>query len=477
MTTTALEPQVAQWVRRATVLLFTNLIASAAFAVLTVAFIHNVVDYQLAAGSSKTAEELRISIYIRALMVLVIAAFYVFLARRMKRGRRGAYTRVRTLAIAGLVAVSYLLLTGAYPLWLRSVQVVQWLLLAALVVVTNLRSVRAAFPKPPKAPKEPGAGKAAWTLVLLTPLVAEFALGTVPVRMLYLVLMYIPIYGAGALLIRELARRVGGGWPTIALLGVCYGLLEEGLALQSLTSPHLYGAAEWGPRWLGINTTYTELNLPYHVVFSVVVPIALVELIFKKVGKQPYLRRGGMVLTGFVTVLGAVLLRLAVPLSEDPGYQMSAAAILTVLGLIVVCGVVALRVLPKQQFTVRRPVAPPAPIVVAAACGLATIAFLALLFSLGSARLPSNWVLVPMAVAAVLAIAVVRQLVRWSADATWTELHRAAAVGGALLGHSVFGLLTRAHTLPDQLVMVAVIAATVAGFRHVVAIRRGSALR
>ena len=209
MTMTALEPQAAHWVRRATVLLFANLVASAAFAVLTVAFVQNVVGYQLAAGSTKTAEELRISIYIRALMVLVIAAFYVFLARRMKRGRRGAYVRVRTLALAGLVAVSYLLLTGAYPLWLRSVQVVQWLLLAALVVVTNLRTVRAAFPKPPKAPKEPGAGKAAWTLVLLTPLIAEFALGTVPVRMLYLVLMYIPIYGAGALLIRELARQIG----------------------------------------------------------------------------------------------------------------------------------------------------------------------------------------------------------------------------------------------------------------------------
>ncbi|MET7283637.1 hypothetical protein ABZS29_35745 [Kribbella sp. NPDC005582] len=461
-TTEPLAPIAATWVRRATIVLFANLAASALFAVLTVAFLGKVVDYQLAAGSTKTAEELEISIWIRASMVLVIAAFYVFLARRMRRGRRGAYVRVRTLAIAGLVAVSYLLATGAYPLWLRGVQVVQWLLLATLVVITNLRPVRAAFPRPPKQPREPRSGKAAWTLVVITPLIAEFALGTVPVRMLYLVLMYIPIYGAGALLIRELARRVGGGWPTIALLGVCYGLLEEGLALQSLTSPHLYGAAEWGPRWFGINTTYTELNLPYHVVFSVVVPIALVELLFRGVGKQPYLRRGGMVLTGFVTVLGAVLLRLAVPLSEDPGYQMSAAAILTVLGLIVVLGFVALRILPRRALSVQAAASVPPPALVGALCGVATLLFLALLFPLGDARQSSfthgNWVLVPMVVAAVIAVGTVRQLARWSAAVAWSERHRIAALGATLVGHSLFGLLTRAKTFPDRLVLVAVIA-------------------
>jgi hypothetical protein len=337
-------------------------------------------------------------------------------------------------------------------------------LLAALVVITNLREVRAAFPKPPKQPREKGAGKAAWSLVLITPLVAEFALGTVPVRMLYLVLMYIPIYGAGALLIRELARRAGGGWPAIALLGGCYGLLEEGLALQSLTSPHLYGAAEWGPRWLGINTTYAELNLPYHVVFSVLVPIALVELLFAKVGTRPYLRRGGMVLTAFVTVLGAVLLRLAVPPTEDPGYQMSLASILTVLGLIVGSGVVALRVLPRRGFAVPAASSLPSATIVGAVCAVATLAFLGLLFPIGDARQPAfahgNWVLVPMAVAAVIGLGTAWMLARWSAVPTWTDQHRIAAIGAALIGHSVFGVITRAKTMPDRIVMIAVIALT-----------------
>ncbi|HZX06299.1 hypothetical protein [Kribbella sp.] len=460
---TALPPAATVWVRRAVVLLFANLVASAIFAALTLTFTAAVVDYQLAHGSTKTAEELRISIWIRASMVLVIAAFYWFIARRMRRGRRGAYVRVRTLSIAGVVAVGYLLLTGAYPGWLRSVQVVQLLLLAALVVITNLKPVRAAFPRQPKPPKQPGAGKAAWTLVLVTPLVAEFSLGTVPVRMLYLVLMYIPIYGAGALLIRELARRAGGGWPTIALLGVCYGLLEEGLALQSLTSPHLYGAAAWGPRVLGINTTYTELNLPYHVVFSVVIPIALVELMFRRVGKQPYLRRGGMVITAFVTLLGAVLLRLAVPPTEDPNYQMPAPAILTVVAIIIICAVVALGILPRRPLTTPAPSPTPVPALVGVVCGVATLGYLALLFPIGGARQPAfahgNWVLVPMAMAAAVGIGTAWLLARWSAGPAWTERHRAAAIGAALIAHSVFGLITRAKTMPDRLLMAAVLVA------------------
>lgn len=62
------------------------------------------------------------------------------------------------------------------------------------------------------------------------------------------------------------------------LLGVGYELVEDGLGLQALTSPHLYGAANWAPRLFGLNTAYWEANVAYHVVFSVLIPIALTDL-------------------------------------------------------------------------------------------------------------------------------------------------------------------------------------------------------
>lgn len=42
------------------------------------------------------------------------------------------------------------------------------------------------------------------------------------------------MYGAGALLIRETTRRAGRGSATMLILGIAYGLIEEGLIDQML---------------------------------------------------------------------------------------------------------------------------------------------------------------------------------------------------------------------------------------------------
>ena len=65
--------------------------------------------------------------------------------------------------------------------------------------------------------------RAALVLVLLAPLVAEVSLGTAPLREAWVMPIYLPIYGAGALFLREILRRTGGGWANLLLLGVAYG--------------------------------------------------------------------------------------------------------------------------------------------------------------------------------------------------------------------------------------------------------------
>jgi hypothetical protein len=79
---------------------------------------------------------------------------------------------------------------------------------------------------------------AAVTLFFVAPLVTEFLLGDFPVTWLPLLIMLAPMYGGGALLIRELTRRSGRGWPTILLLGVAYAIIEEAFTTQSLFNPH-----------------------------------------------------------------------------------------------------------------------------------------------------------------------------------------------------------------------------------------------
>src|SRR3954470_10607100 len=83
--------------------------------------------------------------------------------------------------------------------------------------------------------------KPAFSLVLLAPLIAEYLLGSLSFAQLPLFPIMMLMYGAGALFVREVARRSGRGWPAIILLGLAYGVIEEGLATQSLFNPHYLG--------------------------------------------------------------------------------------------------------------------------------------------------------------------------------------------------------------------------------------------
>src|SRR5438105_3123342 len=74
-------------------------------------------------------------------------------------------------------------------------------------------------------------------LFFLSPLVGEYLLGNVSIVEIGALPPLALLYGSGALLIRELARRTGHGWPTMIALGLAYGLIEAGLIDQSLFNP------------------------------------------------------------------------------------------------------------------------------------------------------------------------------------------------------------------------------------------------
>ena len=75
-------------------------------------------------------------------------------------------------------------------------------------------------------------------LFFLAPLVAEFLLGNLPITLLGALIILAPMYGGGALLIREVVRRTGGGWPGIVALGVAYAIFEEAFTTQTLFNPN-----------------------------------------------------------------------------------------------------------------------------------------------------------------------------------------------------------------------------------------------
>src|SRR4051794_30006274 len=116
------------------------------------------------------------------------------------------------------------------------------------------------------------------SLFLLAPLVGEYLLGSLPMSLIVILPLMAALYGSGALLIRETARRIGGGWVSIALLGIAYGLVEEGFVTQSLFNPnylHLRLLDFGYLPALGIGVPWTIFVLTIHTVWSIAVPIGL----------------------------------------------------------------------------------------------------------------------------------------------------------------------------------------------------------
>ncbi|GLY97482.1 hypothetical protein [Actinoplanes sp. NBRC 103695] len=475
-------------IRLVVALLIASLAVSVVFALLTLLFRHDVLAYQQARRPDADPHTLAMTLWTRPIPVAVVAVLYIWVVRQLLAGAARAFRRVRIVSVAGLVAVGWVLATAEYPPWLRVVQGVQLAVLAALIVAVNRRVVRVAFAVEPDP--RPRNRRAALLLVVVAPFVAEVSLGNIPLGQAWVVLFFLPIYGGGALFIREVVRRTGGGLANLLLLGVAYGLVEEGLALQSLTSPHLYGAAGWAPSLFGLNTAYTELNLVYHAVFSITVPVVVVEFLFAAHGTRPYLRRGGLIATGVVALLGAALIRLVVPASEDPGYTMPLLAVLLIAAAAAAVTVLALRIrvgparAAEPESDDARPAAPPrlpigaasprprigatAPRVptVAGAAAVASFGFLALVWPFAGARQPlfthGAWSLLPMAGAAVVVAATLLTLRRWSAAPDWTPRHLFAACVGAVVGHTLFGLAGNAETPADRAFLLAVAVLTAA---------------
>ena len=147
-------------------------------------------------------------------------------------------------------------------------------------------------------------------LFITAPLVAEFLLGNLPIKLLAALIVLAPLYGGGALLIRELARRTGRGWPSILLLGMAYAIVEEAYTTQSLFNPdylklHLGLLAPAYIASLGIGGWWTLWMFNVHAVWSIATPIALIEACVPDRARAPWLGRVGMVVTTLVFVFGA----------------------------------------------------------------------------------------------------------------------------------------------------------------------------
>ena len=171
---------------------------------------------------------------------------------------------------------------------------------------------------PDSRPRDPAGRVSVWRrlapaigLTLLAPLIGEFLLGNVSITAILALFILASLYGCGALLIRESARRAGRGWPTMIVLGIAYALFEEGLVTQFLFNPSYHGLDLQGAAYvpaLGIGVRVTVTIIALHAIWSTCVPIALVEALVPARSTTPWLGKTGFAITGVVFLLGSAYL-------------------------------------------------------------------------------------------------------------------------------------------------------------------------
>lgn len=272
----------------------------------------------------------------------------------------------------------------------------------------------------PSLPKSPTGFRRvapAFALFFLSPFVAEFLLGNISISAIAALIFLAPMYGGGALAVREIARRCGRGWATIVLLALAYGLIEEGIIIQTLFNPNYLGLhllAEAYIPSLGIGGWWTPFVLTLHTVWSISVPIAVVEALFPERRETPWLGKTGLGVSIFLFLIGGILIRMGT--QKQGPFTASPLQLLSATGLVILVGALAFRF---KKTSTSRPGRIPSPWVV----GIAT--FLLGLGFMSAHAVLHDWIVVG-AYAAIYLVAIAL-LTTWSKRVSWSPLHTLAA--------------------------------------------------
>lgn len=325
---------------------------------------------------------------------------------------------------------------------------------------------------PPSAPGRWRRARPVLALLALAPWTAECSWGGFTAGdSLFVVVVLAPLYGGAAVLVRETARRTGGGWPAIVLLAAAFGVYQAGLVDQSLFNPAFLadtefaesGAEAAGTRvpGLGFSAEQAIDFVGNHVALSICAPIAVVE---SYVGAgwrhRPWLGRGGLLMIGVLFALGSLMV-----FGDDSagrkGFLLSpvqaTVAVLTVLLL------VGAALLPRWRRTPRR--------VVATAPHPGWVGLVVLGAHLSTVPL-SGWVRVGWQLSAAVAVAV--PVVRWSRRANWSQRHVLAAWTAGLLVAAALAYVVPSYApasptealVGDVVVTVVVLALTAGAFHR-----------
>lgn len=267
-------------------------------------------------------------------------------------------------------------------------------------------------------------------LFFIAPLVAEFLLGDLPISFLGTLVILAPMYGGGALLIREVVRRTGRGWTSIIVLALAYGILEEAFLTETLFNPNYLGLnlhllePAYIPR-LGIGIWWTVFVLTLHTVWSISVSIGLAEALVPKRATTPWLGSVGVTITAVLFALAAIA-SANYAIKSDKQHFIASAPQFTWAGIACALVIVIAFLLPKPRAP-RASGFVPSPWVVGLAALAAGSFFLVV---------PKGWGWNAVVIYLALDVIVIAAFGRWSRRLNWNDFHRLALAGGAGLAYA-----------------------------------------
>lgn len=273
-------------------------------------------------------------------------------------------------------------------------------------------------------------------LFVLAPVCAEYLWGYDdstghPGTLVGNLVVFSPLYGAPALLIREVARRRGLGWPGILLLAAAFGVVQAGMVDQSMWSTDYRDIPYWhdmsNPTYvapIGLSIYLAVLFVGNHVLLSIASPTALVESLTPRRREEAWL--------GPITIVVVSLLYLAanaLVLADAYGTGEATATWGQLLGsALVAAGLVAAAVAIGRRPALVTPGRVPRPLVVTVAAYVAVLAF----ESIPATRIGTA-IVVTLAAAATVAVW------RLSHRTGWRQHHVLALAAGALLAAGTSG--------------------------------------
>ena len=273
-------------------------------------------------------------------------------------------------------------------------------------------------------------------LFFLAPVCGEYLIGYDeyvgrPLALLGGLLIFGPLYGAPALLIREATRRTGRGWPTMLLLAAACGLFQAGIVDQSLFNTSYRDLDQWSeyvnPTLLpGLGTSaYLLTNfVAGHMIWTFGTPIAVVETLAADRARTPWLRWPGLTLMVILYALACWLVFR--DHLDTQGFVAAPAQLIGTAVAVVLLVVAAFAVRPSAAPLPAAAVPPPWLVGV-----LSVVAFLAY------TMLPTSWpgVATSLVILAGVAVAVTRL----SRRAGWGRAHVLAVAAGPLLAYALLG--------------------------------------